>query len=247
MADNSLYTNIGGANELLRRTRLLSNNLANANTIGFHADFGTIKSRAVNGDQHSSRIIPTVGQTYTNHRPGPISFTGRPLDVAIDGEGFIAVQSKLGKIGCTRAGNFEITSQGLLVTKNGDMILGQNGVINIPPASEISIDRDGVVSARLKGEPASSIAEIGQIKLVNPDITQLKKGEDGLFYLDSGNLVPSTEVVLVPESVEGSNVDPVSSLVELVDLSRQFDFQTKLMHVVDENATKANGLLDIQK
>ncbi len=248
MVDSALYTNVGGAKEFLRKTHLLSNNLANINTVGFHADFGTMVSNKVNAAGMQSRTIPTLGETYTNHKSGPVSYTGRELDVAIDGEGFFAVQNKAGQEGLTRAGNFDITSQGLLVTQNGDLILGEDGVIDIPPASQVTISQNGTVTARLKGEPESTVAEIGRIKLVKPSVTDIEKGEDGLYYPKAGaDIASSREVALVPESLEGSNVDPVSALIELVDTSRQFDFQTKLMHTIEENATKANSLLDLQR
>lgn len=248
MVDHAIYTNVGGARECLRKTQLISNNLANLNTVGFHSDFGTLVSKSTSASGMQTRISPGSGQTYTDHKSGPIFYTGRELDVAINGPGFIAVQSKSEKEGLTRAGNFDITAQGFLTTQSGELVLGEKGVITIPPGSKVFIDEKGFITARLKGESEADLAEIGRIKLVNPAVKDLAKGDDGLFYPnENADLTVSRDIKLVPESLEGSNVDPVRALVELVDLSRQFDFQSKLMHSVEENAAKVNSLLDLQR
>lgn len=247
MIDHALYTDIGGAKEYMHKMQLLTNNLANLNTTGFHADFGTLVHKPTNQDGMQSRIIPTTGETYTDHNQGPVNFTGRQLDVAIDGAGFFAVQNQNGQEGLTRAGNFEITAQGLLITHKGDIVLGDDGIINIPPASQVKIDNKGIITAKLRGEPEANIAEIGRLKLVNPDLKTIHKGEDGLFYKTDGGVDSVGDVKLQPESLEGSNVNAISALAQLVDISRQFDFQTKTMHIIEENATKANDLMDIQR
>lgn len=247
MTDHILYTSSGGANEALRRTQLLTNNLANINTIGFHADYETVTSKAVQTTGLQTRTLAKIGQVYTDDKTGPISFTGRSLDVAIDGPGFIAVQAKNGTVGYTRAGNMDITVDGHLVTHKGELVLGQEGLISIPPSASVSIDKKGVVSAQIKGEAGTTLAEIGRIKLVNFDAKDVSKKEDGLFRPnnegDQGNGLP---IMLVPESLEGSNVDAVRALVELIDLSRQFDSEAKITKIAEENAAKANGLLNVQ-
>jgi len=248
MVDHAIYTSISGAKESLRKTSLVSNNLANVNTIGYHADYQTIESKAANQKGMQTRIAPHVGMVYTDHNSGPIHYTGHPLDVAIKGSGFFAVQNKTGKEGFTRAGDFEITQQGRLVTQSGYIVVGEDGVINIPPGARVNIDKNGVVTAKLKDEAETNIAEIGRLKLVNPPVDQVTKGEDGLYYpKGDANIAVSRDILLAPESLEGSNVDPVRALVELVDMSRNFDSQTKVLRVMEENANKSNTLLDLQR
>ncbi|QDP73442.1 flagellar hook-basal body complex protein [Legionella israelensis] len=247
MADSVLYTSTSGAKESLRKTRLMANNLANVNTIGFHADYETIASKAVVAEGMQTRISSVAGKGYTDHSPGPVYHTGRSLDVAIKGRGFFAVQNKSGQEGYTRAGNFDITAQGLLVTQTGDLVLSNDGVINIPPAAEVMIDDKGVVSTRIQGEPKTTIAEVGRLKLVNPPIESIKKGEDGLYYpIENGNVSNAQDVMLAPESLEGSNVDAVKALVSIIDMCRHFDSQAKVMGIVKENTTKANSILSLQ-
>lgn len=249
MVDSALYTNTSGAKEALRKTQVMSNNLANLNTVGFHADFETIISHSIKNQTMETRISPKGGETFTDHHTGPISYTGRPLDVAINGAGFIAVQNKDGQEAYTRAGNFELTEDGFLISQTGNLVLGNDGAINVPRnAADISIDQKGVVSATLKGEAETSVAEIGRLKLVQPPLNSIHKGVDGLFYPieEGGNIPVSQDVVLVSESLEGSNVDAVRALVEMVDMSRQFDSQTKVMALIEENATKANSILSMQ-
>ncbi len=247
MVDHVLYTNTVGAKESLRATRLLTNNLANMNTVGFHADYETLTTSEVKSAGLQTRTMPKIGQVYTDQDSGPINFTGRSLDVAVDGRGYIAVQSKSGQEGYTRAGNFDINSDGLLVTKKGELVLGSSGLITIPTATNVTIDEHGIISAQIKGESETTIAEVGRLKLASFGPNSLAKGADSLFYPKSDGAQDDGHVVkLIPESLEGSNVDPVRALVELIDLSRQFDSQAKIMKMAEENGNKANGLLSIQ-
>jgi flagellar basal-body rod protein FlgF len=247
MADGALYTGTVGAKNLLQSMRSIANNLANINSVGFYADYETLATHKVKGSSLQTRILPLTAKTYTDFKPGPILNTGRELDVAVDGPGFIAVQNKKGEAGFTRNGSFNITPEGFLVTQKGDLVLGLGGVITIPPASSVSIDRAGVISARLKGEAQNTTTEVGRIKVVELAPSEAAKGEDGLYYpVGSANIVESPRVKLLPGALEGSNVDAIRSLTELIELSRQFDMHTKQMKAVEENATKANRLLDIQ-
>lgn len=247
MTDSALYTGSMSAKNLLNSMRLIANNLANINTNGFHADYETVISEKKLTSISETRIMPSTSQTYTDFKTGPINYTGRELDVAIDGPGFIAVQSKTGEAALTRAGSLNINPQGLLITSKGDMVLGASGPISIPNASDVSIDKHGILSARVSGEAGITLAEVGRIQLMEIAPENVSKGEDGLYYPkgDAAAAV-SLNVRLIPESIEGSNVDGIRSLTELIELSRQFDMHTKHINAVEENAIKANKLLDLQ-
>lgn len=248
MVDTALFVGMSGAKEAMHSLQVISNNLANANTIGFRADYETIKSLPVTSDAKETRVYSAPDRTYSDFKPGAIMKTGSDLDVALSGPGFIAVQTKEGKEAYTRAGNLRITPQGVLVTQRGDIVLGSTGVITIPQATKIHIGERGGVSAQLIGDGEKDLTELGSIKLVDAPPSQLQKGEDGLFYLAEGaTAMPSDKVTLVSGALEGSNVDPVRALTEIIDISRQFEMHTKLMRALEDNTMKANQLLEVSE
>lgn len=246
MIENSLYTNTNGGKEILTHIQIIANNLANMNTTAFHADYKNVVAANATQNEERKNFIHQ-NSAYTDAKPGPINYTGRDLDVAIDGtNGYIAVQNQSGELGYTRAGSLDITAQGLLVTSKGDMVLGTGGVISIPPSSKVTIDDDGRVYAQPPGETATALVEIGKINLVEAEPISMQKGQDGLFYPKGDSFpTPAVKVKLIPESLEGSNVNPINCLTELIDSSRQFDMHTKMMKEASENATKSNQLLNI--
>ncbi|MGQ3892632.1 flagellar basal-body rod protein FlgF [Legionella sp. CNM-4043-24] len=248
MVDTALFVGMSGAKQSMRALQIISNNLANANTVGFRADYETIKSFPTSSDKMQARVYSASNRTYSDFKAGPIMETGSPLDIALSGPGFIAVQTKEGKEAYTRAGNLRLSPQGLLMTQRGDMVLGSRGVISIPPATRIHIGERGMVTAQLRGQSEREQTEIGPIKLVEPALDQLHKGEDGLFYLsDEGVALASDKVRIVSGALEGSNVDPVKSLTEIIDISRQFEMHAKLMRSIEENSMKSNQLLEVSE
>jgi len=248
MVDSALFVGMSGAKQSMRALQVISNNLANANTIGFKADYETLKSFPTSDDNMQTRVLSASDRTYSDFKAGPIMATGSPFDVALSGPGFIAVQTPEGKEAYTRAGNLRMTPQGVLTTQRGDLVLGAKGVLIIPPSTRIHIGERGMVSAQLQGQSELELTEIGSMKLVEAATDQLQKGEDGLFYLaDDGVAVASDNVRLVSGALEGSNVDPVKELTEIMDITRQFEMHTKLMRSIEENSTKSNQLLDISE
>ena len=243
--DKSVYIGMTGEKSSMHQLEILTNNLANVNTTGFRADYETVKQTAVSSNPKETRVFSTVNGTYTDFNHGPTLNTGRDLDVAISGEGFIAVQGKEGREGYTRAGSLEL-DQGNLVTKAGEIVVGRSGIINIPAAEKINIAIDGTVSARLKG--TKEMVEIGRIKLVSPKTSTLEKGADGLFYTKNNELqIPDDKLQLVHGALEGSNVNAVDTLTKLIDLSRNFEVHSHIMKSVQENMDKANQILEIPR
>lgn len=248
MVDRALFVDMAGAKGAMQELSIIANNLANANTVGFRADYEAVQADKEMSDSDSTRINPYQERTYSDFKSGALNYTGRDLDVAVNGEGFIAVQTKEGKEAYTRAGNLEINSKGLLVNSRGDLVLGSGGVIAIPQAQRLSINQYGGILAQLPGQGERDLVTVAKIKLVKPDTSKLQKGPDGLFYMmDGGKVKESNTVRLSPESLEGSNVDTVRSMVELINISRQFEMHTKLMKSVEDNAVRSNQLLDITK
>lgn len=248
MTDRAIYVGMTGAKDSMYQLNLISNNLANANTIGFRADAAVIETDHSSDNAKDTRHYSKLVKTYSDFKPGPMIATGRNLDVAIDGAGFIAVQTKEGKEAYTRNGSFEVNADGFLVTSKGDLVLGAGGAIAIPPTQQLNINRHGAIVAQLTGQTPNNIVTLESIKLVDAPLDKLQKGEDGLFHLvDGGNTPASQDIRLVPETLEGSNVDTVKAMVDLIDLSRNFEIHTRMMKMVEDNAMRSNQTLNIQE
>lgn len=247
MVDKAVFIGMTGAKTSMHQLEIVTNNLANANTTGFRADFEVMKQHTVSEKGEQSRVYAALDHTYTDFNKGPILNTGRDLDIAISGEGFFAVQAKDGREAYTRAGNLDINANGVLVTRSGEPILGNGGVINIPSAERVSIGADGTIAARLRG--TKEMITINRLKLTNPAVKDLQKGADGLFYLsgESAPVLQSDKIELVSGSLEGSNVNTVETLTRLIDLSRNFEVHTNMMKSMEENSGKSNQLLELQR
>ena len=234
--DRGLYIAMSGAKQILLSQDSNSNNLANANTTGFRADFDQFRTMPMFGPGHPSRVYAMSERPGVNFSSGGLQTTGRELDVSVDGEGWIAVQSKDGSEAYTRAGDMHITAQGQLVTGGGLPVLGNNGPIAIPPQQKVEIDRDGTINIIPQGSPAANLAVIDRIKLVKPPLEQMEKGTDGLFRDKSGQPAPpDASVKLITGTLEGSNVNTVGEMVQMIQLARQFEQQIKMMKTVEEN------------
>ena len=248
--DRLIYTAMTGAAQALEQQDVVANNLANTSTTGFRAQLANFRSAplsfgdgsTVNDDTTRTFVLSsTPGADYT---PGAISQTGNPLDVAVQGPGWLAVQTADGNEAYTRAGNLHIDANGQLMTANNLPVIGSSGPIAVPPGSDITIGKDGTVSALVAGDPPQSIAVIDQLKLVNPDPNTLTRGDDGLFHTADGNPADADQTVaLAPGSLEGSNVNPVAAMVSMITNARQFQMQTKLLQNADQNDQSANQLL----
>jgi flagellar basal-body rod protein FlgF len=245
MTDKAIFVGMSGARSAMHKLEIITNNLANVNTTGFRADYESVKQEAVGPEgKQQTRVFSTINETYSDFHPGPIINTGRDMDIAISGKGFIAVQGQNGQEAFTRAGNLEIVDN-KLVTGNGHVVMGNGGVISIPNAERLEIGPDGTVSVRLVGQ--HEMVLIDRIKLADPKVSQLAKGSDGLFYLQNGQVAQaSNQVKLVHAALESSNVNAIETLANLVDLSRSFDVHTNLIKTIQDNAGKANQVLAMQ-
>lgn len=245
--DRMLYIAMSGARQTMQAQIVNAQNLANVNTTGFREDLIAFASRPVGGDGLPSRVYNSAYSVGTDVSPGTIHTTGNDLDVAIDGEGWIAVQAADGTEAYTRAGDLRIDSAGLLVTGAGRPVLGNGGPIAIPPAETLAIGGDGTISIRPVGQAPNTLAVVDRIKLVNPPAGGLTKGPDGLMRLAGGvESVPDAGVTLVAGALELSNVNPVDALVSMMDLARQFEMQIKMMQTAKENDEASARLLAVR-
>lgn len=240
--DKLIWLSMTGAKALLHRQDMLANNLANADATGFRADLAAF--RAVPGRQEgaaTTRVWALEATAGFDTKAGPIRQTGRPLDVAVAGSGWIALQSEDGEEVYTRDGSFQVDAEGVLRSSRGLAVLGDSGSISIPPGGEAAIGSDGTVTVRLSNQPPF---EIGRIKLVNPPADGLRKAGDGFVRMADGQPASAdTSVRLAEQSLEGSNVNVVEAMVGLIALSRQFEMQMRMLQNAEQNEQRAAQLL----
>ncbi len=242
--DKLLYIAMSGAKETLRAQAANNHNLANASTTGFKADLSAFQSRAVSGPGYASRVYATDTTTGWDASSGAQLATGNPLDVSVNGSGFIAVQDPAGNEAYTRAGDLHVDPAGQLLTATGYPVLGDNGPISVPPYSSITVAKDGTISVIPLGSTAQTSVVVGRIKLVNPPLSTLQRGVDSLFRSTSTDPVPADAVTTVtPGTLESSNVNVASAMVSMIELSRHFDMQIKALHSADQNAQSTTKLL----
>jgi len=244
--DRNLYIAMSGAKQTLLAQTSNANNLANSQTTGFKTDLAQFRTMPVFGPGFPARVYAMTERPGTDLTPGPLQTTGRMLDIAIKDEGWIAVAGKDGEEAYTRAGDLHITQQGFLQTGSGLQVLGEGGPISIPPADKVEIGQDGTISIIPLGDNATTLAVVEQIKLVKPELENLEKRTDGLIYNKDGGVLPaSAEVNLVQGSLEGSNVNTVAALVEMIELARNFELQTKVMKQADDNSAVSAKLMQM--
>ncbi|MDJ0739299.1 MAG: flagellar basal body rod protein FlgF [Gammaproteobacteria bacterium] len=242
--DRMLYVAMSGAKETLIAQANASNNLANANTTGFLSDLNQFRSMPVFGDAHPTRVYAMDERPTTDFDHGSIQYTGRDLDVAVQDGGWIAVQARDGGEAYTRRGDLRVDENGLLVSGNGLPVLGNGGPIAVPPFEKIDIGVDGTLSIRPLGAQADQLAVIDRIKLVAPQYEQMGKADDGLFRLADGAVAePDPLQRVVSGALAASNVNVVNEMVDMIELSRRFELQVKMMKLAEENAGAAASVV----
>jgi len=242
--DDMLYVAMSGAKETLIAQAAATNNLANANTTGFLADLNQFRSMPVFGDGYPTRVYAMDERPGTSFDYGSLQQTGRDLDVAVKDGGWLAVQARDGSEAYSRRGDLRVDENGLLVTGNNLPVMGNGGPIAIPPFEKIDIGVDGTVSVRPLGAATNELAVIDRIKLVAPQFDQMHKGEDGLFRLQGGDEAEADpEQRLVPGALMSSNVNVVDEMVNMIELSRRFELQVKMMKTAEEDADAASSII----
>lgn len=242
--DRMLYVAMSGAKETLIAQANASNNLANANTTGFLNDLNQFRSMPVFGPGHPTRVYAMDEKPSTDFAHGGVQYTGSDLDVAVKGGGWLAVQASDGGEAYTRRGDLRVDENGLLMTGNNLPVMGNGGPIAIPPYEKLDIGVDGTISIRPLGANTDELAVIDRIKLVSPQFDQMEKGEDGLFRLKSGDDAPADpDQRVVSGALEASNVNVVNEMVDMIELSRRFELQVKMMRSAEDNAEAAASIL----
>jgi len=244
--DRGIYIAMNGAKQTMLAQSVNSHNLANANTTGFKADLAQFRSMPMYGPGVPSRVYAMTENHGIDFNSGTIQQTDRALDISLQSDGWIAVQAANGEEAYTRAGDLHTTADGLLLTGTGLPVLGGGGPIAIPPSEKIEIGNDGTISVIPIGDSAATLSAIDRIKLVNPDFSELTKGKDGLFRMkDGAEAAPDAAVRIVSGSVESSNVSIVDSMVTMIELSRNFEMQVKMMETISKNEEASAQLMRI--
>jgi len=229
--DRFLYVAMTGASELQLAQAVTNNNLANASTTGFKATLASAAYVPIEGPGHEdARVYSMTAGQGIDFTPGGIVQTGRELDVAVDGDGWIAVQAPDGSEAYTRAGDFRIDAYGLLTTSTGEPVLGEGGPIAISQYESLEIGRDGTISIRPLGQEASVLSVVDRIRLVSVPQSDLMRGTDGLMRIvEGGAALPDAHVKVVSRSLESSNVNVVSAMVEMITQARAYEMQIKML------------------
>jgi len=242
--DEMVYLAMTGAKQTEYAQAINSNNLANVSTSGFRADLHAFSSRAVEGPGAASRVNAVVESYGTDFAQGPLANTGRDLDIAIQGPGFIAVQAPDGSEAYTRAGDLRVNPGGLLSNGAGHLVLGDGGPVAVPPNTSLTIGADGTVTVQPVGQGPEALVVVDRLKLVNPDVRTLAKGPDGLLHLPDGATAPADAgVTITSGALEQSNVNIAMTLVNMIELSRQYEMQVNAMKTAKDNADAAARLM----
>ena len=242
--DRLIYTAGSGAKHILDKQATTANNLANVTTTGFRAQIDTFRAVPVVSEGLPTRAYVVNSTVASDFSTGPLQLTGRDLDVAVKGQGFITVQMADGSEASTRNGALQKNENGLLTSTAGFTIAGEGGPITVPPEVSVSIGGDGTISTIASTTKPGAPTVLGRLKLVNPSERDMVRGDDGLFRMKDGSAAPADPLVAVAGgALEGSNVSPVDAMVTMIGLARSFEMQMSLMKNAENNAAKATQIL----
>jgi flagellar basal-body rod protein FlgF len=244
--DRALWVAMTGARNVTLQEAAQANNLANANTTGFRATVSAFRTVPVQGESLPTRVYAIDTTAATDFRNGPVATTGNPFDLALTGPGMFAVQDADGREAYTRAGDFSLRPDGTLVDRAGRPVLGEAGPLVIPGDRTVQIGADGTVSSLPITPPFTETAVVGRIKLVNPEVGTLQRGEDGLFRTADRQPLPAAAAVQVKQgALEGSNVNSIDSLIATIKNARSFELQMQLIQRISDGAQTASRILNI--
>ncbi len=244
--DRLIYTAMAGAKHTMQAQSRNSHNLANVSTTGFRAELVALEDVSLYGPGHPSRAFSGLDSGGSDLTPGPIHVTGRDLDVAVHGHGWLVVQAPSGDAAMTRAGDLRLNSARVLTTGAGHPVMGSGGPIAVPPAETIEIGADGTLSVRPLGGSADALVQVDRILLVNPEPARLEKGLDGLMRVADGEPLDGDATIrLTSGAIESSNVNAVEALVDMISLARHYELQVKLMRAAQENDAAMNRVMSL--
>ena len=244
--DKYLYVAMTGASQNALAQKAHANNLANISTNGFQRDLEQARSMPVFGDSFPARAFALTERPATDFSQGALVETGRDLDVAVSGDGWLAVQAPDGSEAYVRTASMNVDALGILRAGNGMPIMGNGGPIAVPPQQQIEVGEDGTISIRAQGEGPRVMAQVDRIKLVQPDLKTMSKGLDGMIHTNDGKPAQAdANVRVVSGFLEASNVNAVDEMTSVLALSKQFELHIKMMNTAKEDDQAMTRVLSI--
>lgn len=228
--DRLIYTSLTAMRGSMSRQAAIANNLANAQTPGFRADIAEAQALWLQGGGFDTRALSSEEVLGADMRAGTVTETGRDLDIAMQADAMLVVQAKNGEEAYTRRGDLQISPSGLLTTGEGNPVLGTQGPVTLPPTDSISLDNQGRIWIVPQGGDPQNPQEVDRLRIVTPAGSEIAKGMDGLFRVKGGGILPDDpEARIINRSIEGSNVAATTALVEMIEASRSWDTQLKMI------------------
>ena len=249
--DHAIYTAMGAASQTLDLQSVTANNMANASTPGFRKQLEALRAVPVEGLSLPTRTLVAASTPGSDMSPGSMDYTGRNLDVAMQQDGWLAVRTPNGQEAYTRNGNMQVNVNGQLEV-NGNLVMGDGGPVAVPQNAQLTIAADGTITALNPGDPPNTAAPIGKLKMVKATAQEVERGDDGLFHLTqqaqaTRGAAPAADPTLkvMAGVLEGSNVNAVEAMADMISNSRRFEMQMKVISNVDGNEQRANQLLSL--
>jgi flagellar basal-body rod protein FlgF len=244
--DRMLYISMSGAKEVMLSQANNANNLANASTDGFKKDFNVFRAQHMEGPGWDSRTYSLDERPATDFTAGAIKVTGREMDIVTKENGFMAIQTPAGDEALVRTASMQTLQTGELVDVQGNPILNEGGApIIVPPYRSMAIGDDGTISIVPADAPSNQLVVLDQIRLVQPDPKQLEKGLDG-FIRNTGEELGQANVKVISGALETSNVNTAEALVNMIELSRKYEMQVKMMATSKNHGQKSDQLLNVR-
>ncbi|MBV9840465.1 MAG: flagellar basal body rod protein FlgF [Sphingomonadaceae bacterium] len=245
--DRLIYTSLTALRGAMSRQTATANNLANANTPGFRAEMADAQAFYIQGEGLNARAPQTEGVTGADMTAGAVASTGRDLDVSLSGDALLTVQATDGSEAYTRRGDLQLSDSGLLTTGDGAPVVGDQGPITLPPADKVKIDGTGAIWILPQGsQQGAEMQKVDQLKLVSPQGSTIKKGLDGLFReANGGTLAADPDARLTSGALEGSNVSTAKALTDMIQASRDWDTQTKMISAAKDIDSSGAQLMNL--
>jgi len=244
--DKMIHSSLTAMRGIMARQTAIANNMANVGTTGFRAEAINAKAKHLDSNQLSSRAMSDEKVQTANLNPGAVTATGRPLDIALAGDAMLSVQANDGDAAYTRRGDLQLGETGLVTTGAGDPVLGENGPLILPPADKISIARDGGVWILPQGDTSGELQQVDRLALVSFTGSDTVKGNDNLFHVQGDGVLPTDlNARLMPASLEGSNVNMTASLIDMIEASRAWETQVKLLSTAQDLDSSSTNLMQM--
>ena len=234
--DRLAFNAVAAINEQRMSRQVTANELANVSTPGFKRSYDVaMQAIKVEGPGLETRLQPqAISSDIVKMRPGSVMVTGRDLDVSINDQAVMGVSTRDGKLAFTRRGDLQVTSTGIVQNGSGFVVRGEGGQpITVPAGSKVNINPDGTIYATSEAQMADPGVLVGRIMLRDASQVKLERREDGLFQVVGSEGADITNGTIRPtltaKALEGSNVNAMEIMIKLMDQSRSFEQQVRII------------------